>query len=125
MGREEKMPMIDAGVEGTGDKFMAKTARAFEKHILKNIQESPTFFPDGILCCGLGPDLVCPKCDTTLSIVDKNLNPSMWFHCPAEGCDAKLVMWEPDVEATHCPGFAVEFYTFRKWNDYVRKSHCR
>jgi len=24
-----------------------------------------------------------------------------------------------------CPGCNVEFFTFRAWNDYVRKSHCR
>jgi len=104
---------------------MAKTvSQFFEKNVVKNVQ-SVQGIPTGCLPVGLKDNFQCPKCKTELNVVGHNVNAAMFFSCPLESCNAQMVRWEIDDEVSNCRDCNVEFFTFRTWSDYVRKSHCR
>merc|ERR1712110_418460 len=95
-----------------------------EKHVIKNIQ-SIQQIPTGCIPVGLTDTFACPKCHTDLNVVGRGVNAAMYFTCPTENCNAQMVRWQKDEDAEDCPGCNSKFFTFRSWNDYVRKSHCR
>jgi len=101
-----------------------KVGQLFEKHVIKSVQQIQNI-PTGCIPIGLEDTFPCPKCLTELNIVGRGVNAAMYFTCPTEGCNAQMVKWQKDEEVEECPGCDVTFFTFRSWNDYVRKSHCR
>eukprot|EP00658_Telonema_sp_P-2_P023583 TRINITY_DN1945_c0_g1_i1.p1 TRINITY_DN1945_c0_g1~~TRINITY_DN1945_c0_g1_i1.p1 ORF type:complete len:271 (-),score=58.34 TRINITY_DN1945_c0_g1_i1:296-1108(-) len=84
---------------------------------------------DGPMAIGTEGKADCPRCEKQIDFSQYSnqrgdeINAGNAFSCPH--CTQLLLRWEPDSERSNCAGCKIKFFSFRSWNDIVRKHHCR
>jgi len=100
--------------------------KAKAKGLWDNITKADTSTP---LAIGTEGKAECPSCEKMIDFSQYSnqrgdeINAGNAFSCPH--CSQLLLRWEPDSARSHCAGCNVKFFSFRSWNDIVRKHHCR
>lgn len=94
------------------------------KKIWKNLMQG-----DSPMAIGTEGKADCPRCGKEIDFSQYSnqrgdeINAGNPFSCPH--CSQLLLRWEPDEAVSNCHGCNVKFFSFRSWNDIVRKHHCR
>eukprot|EP00656_Telonema_subtile_P018095 TRINITY_DN19750_c0_g1_i1.p1 TRINITY_DN19750_c0_g1~~TRINITY_DN19750_c0_g1_i1.p1 ORF type:complete len:264 (-),score=73.77 TRINITY_DN19750_c0_g1_i1:370-1161(-) len=94
------------------------------KELWKNMTQG-----DSPMAIGTEGKADCPRCAKEIDFSQYSnqrgdeINAGNAFSCPH--CQQLLLRWEPDSARSNCADCKVKFFSFRSWNDIVRKHHCR
>jgi len=115
-GKEEEAP--DATTDDGGSIF--DKGKSLFQSLTKN---------DAPMAIGTEGKADCPSCTKQIDFSQYSnqrgdeINAGNPFSCPH--CSQLLLRWEPDSAVSNCNDCSVKFFSFRSWNDIVRKHHCR